>query len=62
MFRCPAGTTTNTSICRFELYLGLLRPGHEWGNTVGLSMFSGSSFNERTMLSLGVVDPDIERA
>lgn len=30
------------------------------GNTVGFSMFSGYSFNERTMLSLGVVDPDIE--
>jgi len=26
----------------------------------GLSMFSGYSFNERTMLSLGVVDPDVE--
>lgn len=30
------------------------------GHTVGLSMFSGYSFNERTMLSLGIVDPDIE--
>ena len=28
--------------------------------TVGLSMFSGYSFNERAMLSLGVVDPDIK--
>jgi vanillate/3-O-methylgallate O-demethylase len=28
--------------------------------TVGLSMFSGYSYNERSMLSLGVVDPDIE--
>ena len=27
---------------------------------VGLSMFNGYSFNERCMLSLGVVDPDIE--
>jgi vanillate/3-O-methylgallate O-demethylase len=27
---------------------------------VGLSMFSGYSFNERTMLSLGVADPDVE--
>jgi vanillate/3-O-methylgallate O-demethylase len=27
---------------------------------VGLSMFSGYSFNERTMLSLGIADPDIE--
>ncbi|PQO24918.1 glycine cleavage system protein T [Rhodobacteraceae bacterium WD3A24] len=27
---------------------------------VGLSMFSGYSFNERAMLSLGVVDPDIK--
>ncbi len=27
--------------------------------TVGLSMFSGYSFNERSMLSLGIVDPDI---
>jgi len=29
------------------------------GKTVGLSMFSGYSYNERTGLSLGVVDPDI---
>ena len=27
---------------------------------VGASMFAGYSFNERSMLSLGVVDPDIE--
>jgi vanillate/3-O-methylgallate O-demethylase len=30
------------------------------GKTVGLSMFSGYSYNERSMLSLGVVDADIE--
>jgi vanillate/3-O-methylgallate O-demethylase len=30
------------------------------GKTVGLSMFSGISYNERSMLSLGVVDPDIK--
>jgi vanillate/3-O-methylgallate O-demethylase len=30
------------------------------GKTVGFSMFSGYSYNERAMLSLGVVDPDIE--
>jgi vanillate/3-O-methylgallate O-demethylase len=30
------------------------------GKNVGFSMFSGYSFNERTMLSLGVVDPGIE--
>jgi vanillate/3-O-methylgallate O-demethylase len=30
------------------------------GHMVGLSMFSGYSFNERTMLSLGIADPDIE--
>jgi vanillate/3-O-methylgallate O-demethylase len=29
------------------------------GNYVGLSMFSGYSYNERSMLSLGVVDPDL---
>jgi vanillate/3-O-methylgallate O-demethylase len=29
------------------------------GRTVGLSMFNGYSFNERRMLSLGIVDPDI---
>ncbi len=29
------------------------------GKVVGLSMFSGYSFNERTALSLGVVDPNI---
>jgi vanillate/3-O-methylgallate O-demethylase len=28
--------------------------------TIGLSMFSGYSYNERSMLSLGVVDPDVE--
>lgn len=27
---------------------------------VGFSMFSGYSFNERSMISLGVVDPDVE--
>jgi vanillate/3-O-methylgallate O-demethylase len=30
------------------------------GKIVGLSMFSGYSFNERIMLSLGIADPDIE--
>jgi vanillate/3-O-methylgallate O-demethylase len=30
------------------------------GKVVGFSMFSGYSFNERAMISLGVVDPDIE--
>ena len=30
------------------------------GKTVGFSMFSGYSYNERSMLSLGVVDPEIE--
>jgi vanillate/3-O-methylgallate O-demethylase len=30
------------------------------GKNVGLSMFSGYSYNERSMLSLGIVDPDIE--
>jgi vanillate/3-O-methylgallate O-demethylase len=30
------------------------------GKTVGLSMFSGISYNERSMLSLGVVDPDVQ--
>jgi len=30
------------------------------GKTVGFSMFAGYSYNERSMLSLGVVDPDIE--
>jgi vanillate/3-O-methylgallate O-demethylase len=29
------------------------------GKTVGFSMFGGYSYNERSMLSLGVVDPDI---
>lgn len=32
---------------------------NEKGETVGLSMFSGYSFNERTMLSLGVVDANV---
>jgi vanillate/3-O-methylgallate O-demethylase len=30
------------------------------GRMVGVSMFSGYSYNERAMLSLGSVDPDIE--
>ncbi len=30
------------------------------GEAVGFSMFSGYSFNERSMISLGIVDPDIE--
>jgi vanillate/3-O-methylgallate O-demethylase len=29
------------------------------GKTVGASMFAGYSYNERSMLSLGIVDPDI---
>jgi vanillate/3-O-methylgallate O-demethylase len=30
------------------------------GDTVGFSMFSGYTFNDRAMISLGVVDPNIE--
>lgn len=30
------------------------------GQQVGISMFSGYSYNERSMLSLGIVDPDIK--
>jgi vanillate/3-O-methylgallate O-demethylase len=30
------------------------------GKTVGFSMFAGYSYNERSMLSLGVVDPEIK--
>ena len=30
------------------------------GKTVGLSMFSGISYNERSMLSLGVVDQAVQ--
>jgi vanillate/3-O-methylgallate O-demethylase len=30
------------------------------GKTVGFSMFGGYSYNERAMLSLGVVDPEVE--
>ena len=30
------------------------------GKTVGYSMFGGYSYNERTALTLGVVDPDIQ--
>jgi vanillate/3-O-methylgallate O-demethylase len=30
------------------------------GKTVGLSMFAGYSYNERSMLSLAIVDPDIQ--
>jgi len=30
------------------------------GKTVGYSMFGGYSYNERTVLSLGVVDPAVD--
>jgi len=30
------------------------------GKVVGASMFSGYSYNERSMLSLGIVDPNVE--
>ena len=30
------------------------------GRTVGLSMFTGYSYNERSWLSLGVVDPGVQ--
>ncbi len=30
------------------------------GKSVGASMFAGYSYNERSMLSLGIVDPDVE--
>jgi vanillate/3-O-methylgallate O-demethylase len=30
------------------------------GKIVGASMFAGYSYNERSMLSLGIVDPNIE--
>ncbi len=30
------------------------------GKTIGYSMFGGYSYNERSMLSLGVVDPEVE--
>jgi vanillate/3-O-methylgallate O-demethylase len=30
------------------------------GKVVGASMFAGYSYNERSMLSLGIVDPDVE--
>ena len=30
------------------------------GRTVGISMYAGYSYNERSMLSLGVVDADVE--
>jgi len=30
------------------------------GNVIGASMFAGYSYNERSMLSLGIVDPDIK--
>jgi len=31
------------------------------GKTVGLSMFSGTTWNVRQMLSLGIVDPDVKQ-
>ena len=43
-----------------ELRFGVLRQGHRRAaRSVGLSMFAGYSYNERSMLSLGIVDPDI---
>ncbi len=30
------------------------------GKVVGASMFAGYSYNERSMLSLGIVDPDVK--
>jgi len=30
------------------------------GKVVGLSMFSGMSYNEQSMLSLGILDPGVE--
>src|SRR5207248_11632721 len=30
------------------------------GKTVGFSMFAGYSYNERSFLSLGIVDPDVK--
>ena len=30
------------------------------GKTVGFSMFAGYSYNERSFLSLGVVDPSVQ--
>src|SRR5690606_37599486 len=30
------------------------------GKVVGASMFAGYSYNERSMLSLGILDPDVE--
>ncbi|HTA43547.1 MAG TPA: aminomethyltransferase family protein [Bryobacteraceae bacterium] len=33
---------------------------HVGGKTVGMSMFSGYSYNERSMLSLGMVDADVK--
>jgi vanillate/3-O-methylgallate O-demethylase len=41
-------------------YDKVLSVGKSGGKQVGLNMFSGYSYNERSMLSLGIVDPDIE--
>ena len=57
----PGRSTTSTSTCRSRTtprrrYDAVMKGG----KIVGLSMFSGISYNERSMLSLGVVDPDIK--
>ena len=54
-------STTSTSTCRCRT---TRRPrstrSRSSGKTVGASMFAGYSYNERSMLSLGIVDPDIK--
>ena len=42
-----------------QLRIIVVRRDREGRQDGGLSMFSGISYNERSMLSLGVVDPDI---
>ena len=61
--RCSsrAQTTTSTSTCRSPTTRRRRTTRScDDGKIVGLSMFSGYSYNERSMLSLGIVDADID--
>ena len=55
-FSSPHTSTSSSPSLTSASYDKLVGRG---GKTVGLSMFAGYSYNERSMLSLGVVDADV---
>ena len=56
-----AGETYKCSDLPLSNYASASYDRVQWGaKTVGFSMFAGYSYHERSTLSLGVVDPDIE--